>query len=150
MARRADYYINHDMIKRAYHRLKEVLKRRPTAEEIRVFIFNANDGKELTVKTIQTHIKKLRFDPRKSILKLRDEDVLEAMYDKAEKGDVSAARLISEVQGWNEESEKATDQHNEKVEKEKAKQQSEFMIAWTRDGGRVTIKQSDESENSDS
>lgn len=93
---RLDYEINHAAIGDAFQSLVRQLKRKPTTAELAT-------ATGLTEETVRQHLKKLKFRPSKSSIRVLTDSVLLGLANRAMKGDPAAAKLYMQLlEGWSE------------------------------------------------
>lgn len=90
---------NQALIQEIYIELVKELKRCPTILEV-------SEGVNLSVNTINKHIKKLKFEPLKSPLRSLTPDVLMSIVKSARRGSSASQKLWLQVmEGWAEKTE---------------------------------------------
>ena len=87
---------NQALIQESYIELVKELKRCPTILEV-------SENVNLSINTINKHIKELKFEPLKSSLRALTPDVLIAIAKSARKGSAASQKLwVQLMEGWTE------------------------------------------------
>lgn len=90
---------NQSLIQQAYIVLAKELRRCPTIVEI-------SDEVDISVTTIEKHVKEIEFEPVEHPLRVLTNDVLFSIYTSARKGRTGSQKLWLQVmEGWKEKSE---------------------------------------------
>lgn len=95
MAKRGDWEYNHYRLQQIYTAFLEQKQRRPTIRELATL-------SGLHRRTIEDHIKSLKFKPRNSVARVLTDKVIDAIGSSAIGGNVRAQELWMKVmEDWN-------------------------------------------------
>lgn len=93
------WQVNQAIIQNTYIALIQELKRCPTTLEL-------SEKANLSTKTIDNHVKQLKFEPQTNPLRSLTPDVLLAIAESAKKGSSASQKLWMQImEGWTERSE---------------------------------------------
>jgi DNA-binding transcriptional regulator YhcF (GntR family) len=96
---RSDWILTNERIKKAYKDIIETEKRMPTQQEVA-------DKCDISVKTIERHLKKINLQDLVQPFRLFGNEVLAGLMKKASKGDAQAAKLFFMlIYDWSEKTE---------------------------------------------
>ena len=91
--------LNHRIIRDSYMKLIKKNQRRPTIKEV-------SKDCNLSMTTINKHLKNLQFDPLKHPLRILSDDVLLAIASSAKDGSSASQKLWMQIcEGWSEKQE---------------------------------------------
>ncbi len=94
--RNVTWCMNQALIQKAYIRLLARLRRCPTIVEV-------SDYLNISTRTIDSHVKAMKFDKIKTPLRALTPDVLVAVYKASKKGKSASQKLwFQVVEGWKE------------------------------------------------
>ena len=90
------WHVNQAIIQNAYIKLIKQLQRCPTMLEI-------SEHVNLSIKTLEKHVKDLKFEPTKELMRTLTPDVVMAIAESAKKGSSSSQKLWMQImEGWTE------------------------------------------------
>ncbi len=90
------WHVNQAIIQDAYIKLIKQLQRCPTMLEI-------SEHVNLSIKTLEKHVKDLKFEPTKELMRTLTPDVVMAIAESAKKGSSSSQKLWMQImEGWTE------------------------------------------------
>lgn len=93
------WHVNQAIIQDAYIKLIKQLQRCPTMLEI-------SEHVNLSIKTLEKHVKDLKFEPTKELMRTLTPDVVMAIAESAKKGSSSSQKLWMQImEGWTEKQE---------------------------------------------
>jgi len=91
--------LNHRIIRDSYIKLIKLYQKKPTIKEV-------SEDCNLSMTTIDKHLKNLQFDPLKHPLRILTEDVILSIASSAKAGSSASQKLWMQIcEGWSEKQE---------------------------------------------